>query len=221
MHDHPETLWQNQEDRGNIATMTTAPDTRSRIVTTAEHLFRVYGYQKTTVADIAKELKMSPANIYRFFQSKMELTEAVGRLLMGEVEAAATTIATNAEESASSRMRRFLAAVCRMNAERYVDDNKMHEMCAVAMNENWPLIKEHVGRLSGLIEKIIADGMAAGEFRAGDAKLLAKCVHKATVILCHPMLIAEHGSAETEALLPVLTEFVVAALRNGVEGVAA
>ena len=41
-------------------------DTRERILVVAERLFRQIGYQKTTVADIAKELRMSPANVYRF-----------------------------------------------------------------------------------------------------------------------------------------------------------
>src|SRR5258708_25320921 len=117
MDDAPTTpVWKSQDDRGNVAAMNITPDMRSRIVATAEHLFRVYGYQKTTVADIAKELKMSPANVYRFFQSKRELTEAVAYLLMGEVEAAATAIATNADEPAAARLRRCLASGCPPNA---------------------------------------------------------------------------------------------------------
>ncbi|MGO6907884.1 helix-turn-helix domain-containing protein, partial [Rhizobium ruizarguesonis] len=39
----------------------------TRILDAAERLFRHYGYSKTTVADIARDLGMSPANIYRFF----------------------------------------------------------------------------------------------------------------------------------------------------------
>jgi len=48
----------------------TETDVRERILVTAERLFRDVGYQKTTVADIAKSLHMSPANVYRFFDSK-------------------------------------------------------------------------------------------------------------------------------------------------------
>jgi AcrR family transcriptional regulator len=68
------------------------PDTRERILVVAERLFRQIGYQKTTVADIAKELRMSPANVYRFFDSKKAIHEGVARGLMGEVEAAAQAI---------------------------------------------------------------------------------------------------------------------------------
>ena len=45
-------------------------DTRARIIETAEALFRRLGFAKTAVADIAAELGMSPANVYRFFASK-------------------------------------------------------------------------------------------------------------------------------------------------------
>ena len=62
------------------------PDTRERILEVAERLFREIGYQKTTVADIAKVLRMSPANVYRFFNSKKAIHEGVARVLMGQVE---------------------------------------------------------------------------------------------------------------------------------------
>ena len=55
------------------------PDTRERILVVAERLFREIGYQKTTVADIAKVLRMSPANVYRFFDSKKAIHEGVAR----------------------------------------------------------------------------------------------------------------------------------------------
>ena len=54
-----------------------APTTRCRILATAERFFREIGYQKTTVSDIAKTLRMSPANVYRFFESKKAINEAV------------------------------------------------------------------------------------------------------------------------------------------------
>ena len=52
-------------------------DTRERIMETAEMLFRRMGFAKTAVADIAAELRMSPANIYRFFDSKTAIVQAI------------------------------------------------------------------------------------------------------------------------------------------------
>ena len=95
------------------------PDTRERILVVAERLFREIGYQKTTVADIAKELRMSPANVYRFFDSKKAIHEGVARGLMGEVEDAAQAVAAK-RGSAASRLRELMTTIHRMNSERYV-----------------------------------------------------------------------------------------------------
>src|SRR5246127_5354163 len=101
----------------------TETDTRERILEVAERLFRELGYQKTTVGDIAKALHMSPANVYRFFDSKKSIHEGVARVLMGEVEAAAGAIMAK-RGSAAERMRELIKTVHRMNSERYVGDSK-------------------------------------------------------------------------------------------------
>src|ERR1700748_838167 len=99
--------------------------TRERILVVAERLFREIGYQKTTVADIAKVLRMSPANVYRFFDSKKAIHEGVARGLMGEVEQAAQAIAGR-PGLAADRLRELMTSIHRMNSERYVVDCKLH-----------------------------------------------------------------------------------------------
>src|SRR5579871_2959727 len=94
-------------------------DTRERILEVAEQLFRQIGYQKTTVGDIAKELHMSPANVYRFFESKKAIHESVARGLMSEVEQAAQTIVRR-PGPATPRLRELIKTIHRMNSERYL-----------------------------------------------------------------------------------------------------
>ncbi|MGA2639230.1 helix-turn-helix domain-containing protein, partial [Methylocella sp.] len=66
--------------------------TRLSILAVAERLFAEIGFEKTTVADLARELRMSPANVYRFFSAKAEINEAVGRRLLRAIEAAGEEI---------------------------------------------------------------------------------------------------------------------------------
>src|ERR1700712_666593 len=88
--------------------------TRERILVVAERLFREIGYQKTTVADIAKVLRMSPANVYRFFDSKKAIHEGVARGLMGEVEEEAQRIGSG-PGPAARRLRELIVTINRMN----------------------------------------------------------------------------------------------------------
>jgi AcrR family transcriptional regulator len=168
----------------------TETDTRERILVVAERLFRQIGYQKTTVADIAKELRMSPANVYRFFDSKKAIHEGVARDLMGEVEVAAQTIASQSG-SAAARLRELMKTVNRMNTERYVGDSKMHEMVAIAMEEDWEVCTAHMMLITQTMGSVIAQGMASGEFEVDDLEQAALCCCTGMIRFFHPQMIAQ------------------------------
>src|SRR5215212_5556812 len=50
---------------------------RAQIVEAAEEHFSRYGYEKTTVSDLAKAIGFSKAYIYKFFDSKQAIGEAI------------------------------------------------------------------------------------------------------------------------------------------------
>jgi AcrR family transcriptional regulator len=184
---------------------------RRQIVAAAARLFREIGFQKTTVADIAHALGMSPANIYRFFAAKSEITQAVARQLMSEVEAAASDIARG-PGGASERLRALITTNEKMNAERYISDRKLHDMVEAALNENWPIIAEHIDRIDDLIEEVVASGMRSGEFTPGDSRLAARLVHTACVRYCHPRLMVE-CETRSEPTSAQMLDFCISALR--------
>jgi len=185
-------------------------DTRERILVVAERLFREIGYQKTTVADIAKVLRMSPANVYRFFDSKKAIHEGVARILMGEVEDAAQAIATR-PGPAAGRLRELMTSIHRMNSERYVGDSKLHEMVEVAMEESWEVCVAHMERITQTIGAVIAEGAASGEFVAADVPLTAMCACTAMMRFFHPQMIAQCANKPGPSLDQMI-DFVIAGL---------
>jgi AcrR family transcriptional regulator len=186
------------------------PDTRERILVVAERLFREIGYQKTTVADIAKVLRMSPANVYRFFDSKKAIHEGVARTLMGGVEDAAQSIATS-RGSAALRLRELMTTIHRMNSERYVGDSKLHEMVEIAMEESWDVCVAHMQRITETIGAVIAEGAASGEFEAPDVPLAAMCACTAMMRFFHPQMIAQCANKPGPSLDQMI-DFVLAGL---------
>ncbi len=186
------------------------PDTRERILVVAERLFRQIGYQKTTVADIAKELRMSPANVYRFFDSKKAIHEGVARVLMGEVEVEAQRIATTAGPAAV-RLREMMKTIHRMISERYVGDSKLHEMVEVAMEESWEVCVAHMELVTQTIGSVIAQGAASGEFEAPDLQLSAMCACTAMMRFFHPQMIAQCAT-KPGPTIDQMIDFVIAGL---------
>jgi AcrR family transcriptional regulator len=185
-------------------------DTRERILVVAERLFREIGYQKTTVADIAKMLRMSPANVYRFFDSKKAIHEGVCRSLMGGVEEAAQAIIAK-PGPASVRLRELMKTVNRMNTERYVGDSKLHEMVAIAMEESWEVCVAHMELIARMIGEVIGQGIASGEFEAPDVPLAAMCVCTGMMRFFHPQMIAQCANKPGPSLDEMI-DFVIGGL---------
>jgi AcrR family transcriptional regulator len=185
-------------------------DTRERILEVAERLFRQIGYLKTTVGDIAKELRMSPANVYRFFESKKAIHQAVAQGLMGEVELEAQRIVAK-PGTARERFRELLTTVNRMNTERYVVDSKLHEMVEIAMEEDWEVCVSHIHRVTETIGAVIAQGVATGEFEAPDVPLAALCTCTAMIRFFHPQMIAQTDNKPGPSIDQMI-DFVIASL---------
>jgi AcrR family transcriptional regulator len=186
------------------------PDTRERILEVAERLFREIGYQKTTVADIAKVLRMSPANVYRFFDSKKSIHEGVARVLMGEVEQAAQAIAAR-PGPAAVRLREMMTTVHHMNSARYVGNSKLHEMVEIAMEESWEVCVTHMEFITQTIGGVIAQGAASGEFEVADVPLAAMCACTGMMRFFHPQMIAQCATKPGPSLDQMI-DFIIAGL---------
>ena len=192
-------------------------EARARILEVAEEHFRRIGYHKTSMADIASELGMSPANVYRFFSSRDTINESICGRVLNEVADIASAIArTNVP--AMEKLDRLLTAVHRHNKMKLVEEKHMHDLIVVAMQENWTIIQAHVERMVAIFEAIIREGIEAGEFAVEDAAEAARAVKSAFTPFFHPSLIehcVRHGE-DTEADLRNQVRFILKALgRSG------
>ena len=172
----------------------------TRILDAAERLFRHYGYSKTTVADIARDLGMSPANIYRFFASKVEIHQA----LCGRMLATAYQIAYDIRHqpiSASERLRRYVETQHQLTLDLMLDEMKVHEMIIVAIERDWHVIEKHIDRV-------------AGEFAEQDPVVASRCFGAATINLCHPQMVAQCLAKTNRASVDELIDYVIRALKK-------
>jgi AcrR family transcriptional regulator len=164
----------------------------------------------TTALKRRLELRMSPSNIYRFFMSKAEINAAVCGRLFDEIEATAEEIARSSGP-ASKTLRNLIASVESRNSLRSLNDPKLHELFQTAYDENWPMVHEHSKRMDRILEEVIRQGMAAGEFRADDAALAAIRFVRACIRSCDPQLMVECAH-DPEPTTDQMVDFCLAAL---------
>lgn len=170
-----------------------AEQTHVMIMNAAEEHFRRYGYAKTTVADIAKACGMSPANVYRFFDSKAAIVDAIAELWLGETMRAAKTIAGR-KASAAERLEAYIVEVHRMMRDQYTNESSVHELCSVVIAERRPVVQAYKNAMRSILMDILEDGRSCGEFVFDDTQETASVLGDALIKFHHPNLVAEyHG----------------------------
>jgi AcrR family transcriptional regulator len=197
----------------NAQVKTKPDDTRARIVATAEALFRRLGYAKTAVADIATELGMSPANVYRFFPSKNAIVEAICQRCLAELEEKAWS-AARAKGPAARRLERLFLEILAYHKENLLVEQRVNDIVLVAMELSWEAIRRHKEVIHTVSEVLVRDGIASGEFEDVDPRETAALIMRSMVSTCHPMLIAEglRDHKDIEADARALVAFLVRAI---------
>jgi AcrR family transcriptional regulator len=136
---------------------------RDQIVEAANECFALYGYQKTTVSDLARTIGFSKAYIYRFFESKQAIGEAICRARLEQLIAEARR-AMDEGGSATDRFRRMFRSVTALSVALFFDDRKIYEIAALAASEQWESARYYSAKLQSIIEQIVKDGREHGEF---------------------------------------------------------
>ena len=174
-------------------------ETQERILVVAEDLFRRVGYAKTSVADIAAQLSMSPANVYRFFPSKGAINEAICGRFIAEADALVDRIA-DGDLPPAERIVTLIVEHHRFNRSNFVAERRVFDMVEVAMAENWPTIERHMGHVSAALARCVAAGVADGSFRPVDPLATAITLKKACMMVIHPTMIALCADQDLETV---------------------
>jgi len=178
------------------ATVSAMEETKLHIIETAENLFRQVGYAKTTVTDIAKALGMSQANIYRYFTSKASINEAICDRLVHSIESQCWESLVK-DGSSTERLKQFILEYHKTVKNNIINEKRLYDMVAVAMNEHWIVVQNHSNRIRDLLQIIIEQGISSGEFRTVNSLRMAEVVHKSLAVFIYPLLL-EHEINDEE-----------------------
>jgi AcrR family transcriptional regulator len=168
-----------------------AAATKKRIIDAAESLFREVGYSKTTVADIASALGMSPANVYRYFPTKASINESICDLLIRHIESKCYDALVK-DGTSTERISYLILEYHKTIKINIIKEKRLYDMVAVAMEEHWPVIHDHTERIIELLRIIIEQGILFGEFKNKNPAALAKTVYTAISYFIYPTLV-EHA----------------------------
>jgi AcrR family transcriptional regulator len=136
---------------------------REQIVEAAEEHFSHYGYEKTTVSDLAKAIGFSKAYIYKFFDSKQAIGEAICSKTLSAIVAAVDEAVAGAT-SPTEKIRRMFNTLTETSVSLFFNDRKLYDIAASAAGEGWPSARAYAQRIRETLMQIVREGRETGEF---------------------------------------------------------
>jgi AcrR family transcriptional regulator len=138
-------------------------DRRLQILEVANEHFRLYGYRKTTVADLSKAIGITTAYIYRFFESKQAIGESICAMVLGNMDTELRRL-SDLEDAPTRKLRAFTRNALQLSHALFMNESKLFELVRVSEEESWCTAAGHQEALSEIIRSIIEQGRNAGEF---------------------------------------------------------
>jgi AcrR family transcriptional regulator len=195
-------------------------ESRDRILEAAVKRIKHYGYGKTTMAEIAADCAMSPGNIYRFFEAKIDIAEAMVRQAQREQNTRLSAIARRKGTPADRRLREILVTRLRDAFALFDRDAKLREVTDILRKER-PLYHVEQAALERVVlADVLRDGVEEGDFRTTDVDFTAELIQAATMKFTPPALDpgASHSLPKLERELEGVVNLVIAGLRAGSGG---
>jgi len=186
---------------------------REQIIREADEHFRRYGYNKTSVADLAKAIGVSGAYVYRFFESKQAIGEAVCAMTLKRIDDEMLSIASDETRSASDRLRQIYRCLATRGLELFVKERKLHDLVLAAVEARWSSVLQHKKAMMDAVKRVVGDGRASGEFeRKTPLDEITIAVFETLEPFAHPMLLVLKEPPELDASVVAVSNLVLRSL---------
>jgi AcrR family transcriptional regulator len=144
--------------------VTEKADPRETILKAAADRILHYGYNKTTMTEIAADCGMSAGNIYRFYPSKIDIAEAMTRKFTAESHAAYANIIRDSARSPSRKLSEFFQYRLDLTFRLFEKYPKLMELAEIMGRERPEYLAEERAQERMQIEKILDEGQKSGDF---------------------------------------------------------
>jgi AcrR family transcriptional regulator len=184
---------------------------RAQILDAAETRFRTYGFGKTTMAEIAGDIDMSTANLYRYYENKLAIGLAMTGRCFCEREEFLTEIVNRAGLNESERLEVFVLEMLHYMHGQFSDEPKVAELVEVIVTKRPDMVQQKIESDKKLIAAILQQGCKSGEFEIEDVEEISGFVLASIVQFATPFFMSMFPLEELERL----ARGVVALILNG------
>ncbi|MFQ5451498.1 MAG: TetR/AcrR family transcriptional regulator [Nitrospinaceae bacterium] len=171
---------------------------KNQILDAAFERFGIYGYGKTTMAEIARDCDMSAGNLYRYYTNKTEIGAACAERCMKTSEGLWRDILKQPGRSCSQRLEAFVLEKLHYLHKQFSQHPPLFELVMVISRERRDLVSRHIAVQKSLIAEVLAQGNASGRFHVPNIAESADTILAATTRFISPHFMEMFPLAQLE-----------------------
>jgi TetR/AcrR family transcriptional regulator, repressor of the ameABC operon len=181
---------------------------RKLLLATVEEMVRARGAADLSMTELAAEAGMSPSNIYRFFESKEALLEAVAEDWFADKIAVMEQVAAS-DLPAQQKMLAFFARRFALMRGRYEEDPELFKSYCQLGNQYFDVVRGYVDLGDHYLSMIVAEAMEEGYFEGFSIDQAVSLINQMVFPYCSPdtMKSILHNLSEEKLALIIDTIF--------------
>ncbi len=193
---------------------TTPEDIRIGILDAAEARFRIYGLNKTTMAEIAHDTGMSAANLYRYFKNKQDIAAACAQRCISTQVDLLREVVRMPGLTAAEKLERCTLEMLRFTWETAHDQPRINELVNHVILKHSNIVHDKVRKSCSLLAEILAQGNESGEFEVNDVVKTAETVYAALKMFHVPIFMSLYSHEELERQARDMVALLISGLRG-------
>jgi TetR/AcrR family transcriptional regulator, repressor of the ameABC operon len=184
---------------------------RRLLLETAEGIIRDRGAVDIAISELASVAGMSPSNIYRFFESKEDLFEAIAeRWFADKISIMETVIASSM--SARDKMHAFFGRRFALMVADYETDPELFQSYCELGSQHFETVRGYVDLADHYLALIVAEAMQDGYFSKLTIDQTVSLINLMIQPFCNPDLIIHIGVRPTDDKLSEIIDTIFTGL---------
>jgi AcrR family transcriptional regulator len=176
--------------------------------------FSEYGYNKTTMAEIANDAHMSAANIYRYYKNKEEIAAACAKNCMRERIDILKSVIRDTKLGAVEKLEKYVLMTLQASQEMFIENKKIDEIVAEITKNRPDLVHDKIKNENALLTEILSYGNQTGEFDVDDVINTAAAIHASLVLFDVPMFVHLFTKEEFEKKALSVVKLLITGLKK-------
>jgi len=183
--------------------------TQDDILDAAVERFSYYGVSKTTLSDIASDVDMSTANLYRYFKNKEDILVACCRRCLNDRINCLEQVVADTTLKADEKLGVFFHEILKYTYDQFETNSGINELVNIIAEKHKQVVHDKNKAEQALIKRILEQGITEHLFNIADLEKSTIAVHTSLHLFQLPLSMSIHDLETLKNMANMTTDLLL------------